>query len=644
MKNLEKFLLFGLLFLVPVFFLPVTQEYFITNKFYLLVFGILLLLLVSSFQILFSKKLTWSTKPLDLPVVLFIASASLSVVFSSANKIQALINPSVGLLVFLSLSVLYFFISRNLETVKHWANVLTFSSFLLAVFAIAFFFEPFKKVNLSTALQFLKNPSFTPMGNQLDLVALLGFTLIIGFFWLIQKKKSLIFNAVFLVVNFLAIGLTAYSLFKNPLLLPPFSNSWFSALEVLKNAKTALFGAGIDNFAVIFTRVKDLSYNQTTLWQIPGFNVARNSILNIFTEMGLLGVVTFAFLIFYGFKIVLSQLKNKHDYLLISLFSYLVICLLVLPPSLPIFFLFFVVLAVVSFENGQTNKEVELGEFPFVYFGIVLVMMAIVAVSGFLLGQSYLAEYKFKLAINALSTNNGQAVYDNIKAARTLNPYLEKYVVNFAQTNLLLADSIARKEASKITEADRQTIAQAVQAAISEAKELVRLNPDKATSYANLANIYQNIIPITTGADVWTISSYQRAIVLDPFNPVYRLNLGGVYYLLGRYGDAVNLFEQAISIKADWPNGFYNLAWGYYQNKEFDKAATAMQNVLKMLDKKTDPQDWNKANTDLTTFKNKLAAVEKESTTSGNLNLPAKATKDLEPKLNLPPEASPGAK
>ena len=53
------FVLYSLLFVFPFFFLPFTQEYFITNKLYLLGFGVLLLILISTIQILISKKISW---------------------------------------------------------------------------------------------------------------------------------------------------------------------------------------------------------------------------------------------------------------------------------------------------------------------------------------------------------------------------------------------------------------------------------------------------------------------------------------------------------------------------------------------------------------------------------------------------------
>lgn len=140
-------------------------------------------------------------------------------------------------------------------------------------------------------------------------------------------------------------------------------------------------------------------------------------------------------------------------------------------------------------------------------------------------------------------------------------------------------------------------------------------------------------------SDVWAISSYQRAVILDPNNPIYRLQLGGLYYLLGSYNDAIGYFQQAVILKPDWPNAYYNLAWGYYQSQQYDKATNAMENVVKLVNRSTNPKDYDKAEKELNTFKNKLTEV-RESTSSGELNLPKSNGSALDPKLNLPDESA----
>jgi len=615
-----SFFLYLLLFIFPLFFLPFTQEFFITNKLYLLSFIVLLLILISSFQFLVSRKISWQKRPFDNLVFLFLTIITLSILFSSPNKIQALLNPNFGLIMMISLAILYFYLSRSQSDVRAPQQII---SIILSLITIIFFFQPFKNISLPQNLIFLKNPGFTPLGNQLDLAIFLGFFVVWGIVspaWggTRPKKWISVFSGITLIINLLALFLTIYSLLKSNLILPPFRLSWYAALEVLKNPQTAFFGAGIDNFSSVFTRVKDLAYNQSSLWQINTFNVSSSAILQILTETGILGLLTFGLLIFNVFRVIPSKEGIQSKISSISLFVYLLICLFIFPPSLIIWFLFFVMLSVIASERSErgnlnkiasatprNDKVLNLSELLPIYLGAAIVSFGLIIASGYFLSRSYTSEYYFKKSFDGISENNLKKVYDNQRQAIILNPFIERFRSNFAQTNLLIANNLAQKDSKKINNNDRQTTTQAIQTGISEGKAVVSLNPQKAENWKNLASIYSYIINAAQGADAWTISAYQRAIITDPQNPTYRIDLGGVYYSLKKYDDAIRFFEQAASLKPNWPNAQYNLAWSYYQKKEYQKAALTMQNVLNLIDKNNNKTDYEKAS--LEEFKKKIS-------------------------------------
>jgi len=673
-KSFQKsllFILYSLLFVFPFFFLPFTQEFFITNKLYLLGFGVLLLILISTIEILVSKKIAWKKLPFDNLVLLFLTAMAISIIFSSPNKVQALLNPSFGLVTMIVLAILYFYLSRQKgpsssdEVGPYIMKALSFSAFLLSVLTIAFYFQPFKNIALPQNLAFLKNPAFTPVGSQLDLAILLGFFVVLGIVNMLKKGEetlplhSIIYYLSSIILSLLALFLTVYSLIKpvvqtpnlgvSTLILPPFRLSWFAALEILKTPPSAIVGIGLDNFSAIFTRVKDFTYNQSPLWQINAFNVSRSAILQILTETGIFGLLVFGLLIFAVFKQLVKGGHGGPPLQVICLFVYLLICFFIFPPSLIIWFLFFVVLAQLSRTDVINHvSTVDLTDLLPIYIGTVVIAFGLITASGYFLGRSYVSEYYFKKSLDGISKNNLKEVYENQRQAIILNPYIEKFHGNFAQTNLLVANNLAQKDPKNITEQDRQTIAQAIQAAIAEGKAVVSLNPQKADGWQNLASVYLNVINAAQGADVWTISAYQRAILSDPQNPIYRVGLGGVYYSLKKYDDALKFFEQAVSLKPDWPNASYNYAWANFQKTNYPQAVNAMQNTLNLLDQKLNKADYEKVQKELDEFK-KMLPKEEEATKSvetvpGTLNLPTPPATSISPKLELPKEASPEAK
>ena len=88
--------------------------------------------------------------------------------------------------------------------------------------------------------------------------------------------------------------------------------------------------------------------------------------------------------------------------------------------------------------------------------------------------------------------------------------------------------------------------------------------------------IYRNIINVASGADGWTVAAYRQAITRDPNNPILRLNLGGIYYSAKNYNEASRSFADAISLKPDWANAYYNLSYALYQDKQYVDSYLAM--------------------------------------------------------------------
>lgn len=642
--NIKKYIVYALVFLFPLFFLPITQEYFVTNKLYLLAFGSLLLLAISAVEMVMERRMNWERQPLDGAVIFFAVAVGLSTLITSPNKFQALLNPNLGVTMILSLTILYFYLSRQRDAKQMVRLLLNISAIVVAVLSIFFTFNPFQSVTLPYALQFLKNPVFTPLGNQLDLLVFLGFVVCYNIPQFIDQdnEDNKIMPLVATVLSGIGILFTLVSLYRvtngfTNLLLPPYKLSWYATVEILKNPVTALFGAGIDNFESIFSSVKDINYNTSPLWQVPSFAVARAALLHITSEAGIFG--------FIGFVLLLLQLYKQQTVNKITV-VYLILAFLIFPPSLVLFFVLYISLSTASHivhHHHEAVSDENTNLLP-LYVGSAIIMLALVAGLGYFLGRSYVAEYTYKKSLDVIAGVSKDNVYELQRKAVILNPYIEKYRLDFSRLNLVLANNLASKDAKNISSQDRQTIAEAIQAAISEAKNVVSLNPQKATNWQNLAAIYRNVINVAQGADAWTISAYQRAIVADPQNPSYRLDLGGIFYSLGNFDDSIRMFEQSIALKPDWSNAHYNLAWALYQKKDYVRAASEMQNVISLLDPKKDEVDYKKAQKDLAEFKSKIPAETTAPSESMNsqLKLPSNGgTATLEPKLKLPKNAEP---
>jgi len=165
----------------------------------------------------------------------------------------------------------------------------------------------------------------------------------------------------------------------------------------------------------------------------------------------------------------------------------------------------------------------------------------------------------------------------------------------------LIADVRAKKGQEKLSKNDTHLIAQALEFGLTQAKAVIRLNPEKAMNWENLGDIYGFIVGTVNGADVWAIASYQRAIQLDPVSPRLRLKIGGMYYKTSKYEEARNYFQQAIELKSDWSNAHYNLAHVFFQEKKYQEAVNELEKTGALL--VPDSAEFQKTTKELVEFK-----------------------------------------
>jgi len=179
---------------------------------------------------------------------------------------------------------------------------------------------------------------------------------------------------------------------------------------------------------------------------------------------------------------------------------YLLLLFLLLPPSFIVLFLFMVMLVFIAIETQEHSptyqQELDLSYLIPVYLGLGLIIIAFVFISGYLLSRAYAAEYAYKQSLNGYLENNLADVYNNQRNATSLNPYVERFHIAFSQANLLVANNISAQvkpakddKGPQLTDQQKQTIVQAIQAAINEAKAAVILNPQNAGNWENLAAI-----------------------------------------------------------------------------------------------------------------------------------------------------------
>lgn len=642
-KQLDKITSFWVVFLVfltPLFFLPLTPGFFEFNKMYLVLGGSLLVLASLMVRLLLDQDVKWFSGRSDVLIFFFMLVFVGSSIFASVNRVLPFLGKT-GII--LSLTAFYFVLLQSpAKNWRLWLQALMGSAFVMAWLAIFAYLGLLAKLSNSPLLA---QKTFTPAGGSLTLLSfeLLLLPAVIIF---ALKTRSLLNKVVyFLVAGLMLVGsiMTVSLILPGKpgaiMLLPP-ATAWWITVDVFKTAKTALLGVGPENFLNAFSQFRPVSYNSFPFWQTR-FLQSSNEYLNLLTTVGILGL---GFLLLILFKAGKSLFRpaEKTDGITLALkamFAMLVISLLLAPANFLTWFLFFLILAMVAKQKIHTST-IQSSQLSKILSGIGL---ALILVFAYVAGRGWQAEAVFKKALDAAAANQAQESYNGHIDAIKLNPFQEKYRVSFSQINFAIANSLAMRK--DLGDPEKQQVVQLVSQAVNEAKAVTSLNPGNPFYWENLAELYRQLINFANGAADWTVAAYVQAIRTDPINPQTRIALGGLLYSLNNFEDAIDQFKRAADLKPDFPNAYYNLAWAYSKNNNPVQAYLAMQQVLSLVP--ADSEDFTKAAQELEKFKEALPPEMKTATAAAQtreqqLQKPAPLPSPLPAgPINLPKEAAP---
>ena len=625
------------IFLLPVFFNPVGSDLFDLSKRLLLGVSVSAIIILWSAKNVLTRSVRITITPFTLPLFLLTAAIIASAISPSLPRsIEAFITTtSTSLFLF----ILFIAATTSRAASRMSRAMLTAaigSGLVLAILGIleAIGTGPSLLMNKLTPSLAGDNSLFiSPPGSATILIAFLIPSLIAAVLTAFTTKSALE-RALYLLSSGVIVAAIAIGVFNilpgkpnSPVFLP-YSASWEIAAENIKHPKAFLIGVGADNYVAAFSSYHPVTLNLGELW-ITRFTAARNYPLHLFTTSGLLGLSAWVFILFVLFKTgkQFASLTDTSKIALIALTATVIINLLLPPnPVLTATFVFFITIIASELKNSkgnqtselilkffaaklvrsQTHQEAEEDKKPAksellpLVLGIPALLTALVLVFGVYRVAG--ADLLFQQSLIAAVQNDGTTTYDSQRLAIAANPFLSSYHRTYAATNLAIAGVIGAKE--ELSDTDRANITTLIQQAIRESKVAVQINPENPANWESLAITYRNLINVAEGAADWSTASYVEAIRRDPQNPSLRLELGGIYYQLQDYQNAIRLFSQAADLKPNWPNAHYNLANAYAGNNELQRAVATYDTVLQLIEPGS--KDYQKALDEQNSLKAKL--------------------------------------
>jgi len=411
----------------------------------------------------------------------------------------------------------------------------------------------------------------------------------------IKERESYVMQLMVAAMLVLVLFLNVFKMVRSGWNYLDVRSSWAIATESLKYRP--LQGVGIGNYSQAFNWWKPASFNESKNWS-GIFNWGANSGMQLWTELGLVGLVI-------GVLAILAFVKgqkNKDD-------RFLVVLLAVVGLLTPMNIVFlWLAIWLVTKKTGTREIRVLLktGEEGSNAGPVVLAVLVVMGAvfGGYWGARVVLGEIYLRNSLLAAARNDGGNTYNWQIKAIGINPNNAEYRQIYSQTNMSLAASILAK--TDLSETDKEQASTLIQQAVREGKAAVALDSRNATYWTNLALIYRQIVGIVDGAADWSYQAYTQAISLDPANPTLKLDFGGLLFAAGEYDDAARMFEQVVTLKPDFANGWYNLAHAEKKMNKLGPAVNHLNQALSLVS--VDSGDYDIASKELAEWRKELEA------------------------------------
>ena len=629
-QKASKGLIYLLVFLLPIFFLPLTTDPLDFNK--QILFGILIFiaLVFWAAKIFFSSKLEINFSFLNLPILIFLFIYFISTIFSLSLKESFWgwpLNLSQGFLTLFLFSIFYFLVSnifRKKEDISLLFLIFLTSTFLATIFAIYQIL--------------LKKSSFTTIGTPNSLAIFLAALLPLAIFLAATSKKfvrlvlaiySISFLIFIMLINFsLAwfvlitgililfisgllnlkrtekFGLVFLSMLILiiPLFFLFFRISWPKiqipaeillnqktefqiAKNSLKNVKNFFLGTGPSTFVFNYSKYKPIEINQTAFWAWR-FQNGASEIQDKLITTGILGISSL-FFVFLSFFFISAKnlLLKENQFIFLGIFSSFTCVLFsqfLYPANFSLLFLFWLILGSLSILNSKIKTVNFLGHFSLIP-AIFLVLVFLFGISfSFLEIRNYLAEVRYFQGLKAWQKGETDQAINLTERAMNLNSSLDSYQRDVSQLYLAKLNQLLQKP-----EANSQEIQGLIFKVSDLTKRATEISPHNVANWNVRGFVYRNLIGLVGEAENRALNSYQKAIELEPKNP-YIFNEMGLICLtkadllgrqLGKEAEAKeNLvkakdnFERAIELKGDYDPAHFQLGLLYYNDNQMEKS------------------------------------------------------------------------
>lgn len=641
LEKIGRTSLYLLIFLLPLFFLPLTIAPVEINKQVLAIILISIAFLCYLIRSLRSRVVVYPKSLLSLAVLILLLVAAGSTIFSQARSISifgnfiqpdALLGFLIYGLAFFLAAVFFkkedfpkigfcFFVSLILTMVFGWLQIFgkfilpwvftrqtsfssvgsvsswgVFITFGLVMIVAVLLTNKINKINriIMSLVGLLILATLVVLNYQLLWLGLaLAMFLLVVYKFTVRSEFILPLTLIAISLFFVLVGRQLPTFIRVPLEVRP---SLATTLTVTKGVlidsigevgpisliRRIGFGSGPATFGYNFSRFRPAELNQTSFWQVR-FNQGFNFLATLLSNLGLLGILAVLFFIFSFVREGLRTWKNEISLIVFSGVFFLVINLFFYPASFVQLFFIFLSLGLLALDSGR-SFEIEFYSpsklqnfWSFIVFSGITLLLSFSLFLLYLPGQKYVAAVYYEKALR--SSSPAQSL-SRIEKAIRLDSQSDQYLRALSQVRLLQANELIKTPPSQEKPQDIQSQLQNIIAlAINAGRRAAELNPADSLNWSNLANVYENIMTFVGGADIFAQQNYQKAMELDPKNPQLPVDLARTFLLGQKLNEAKSALEKAFRLKSDYAPAHFLMAQIYISEGNLTGAIERVEEI-----------------------------------------------------------------
>ena len=607
--KMGRFFLFSLIFLLPLFFLPITIYPVDANKQFLAVLLISVSLLCYLVNSYFSRKIVYSRSMLSVSVVFFVIVGGLSALFSVSpntsfygNFTQAdvFINFIVyGLALYLAI-VLF-----KKEDFNKIGIIFLTSTVLISILSLFQLFGMY-----IFPYDFAAQVGFNVFGSiiNFDIYIAFGLVLIVAALTelnvSLKTKIGLVFAGLLMTLNLILINyqpiwvllmivMVIYAIYKFtfkaegdrsslvglsvPLLigiiaflfamvspsLPKIMDmpdipidikpNFSSTIDISKNAlegSRILTGTGLATFSLQYNAYRPVELNQSNFWQIK-FNQGFSFVSTYLVTAGILGILSILFIIFAFARLAAKNIDDKRSMVVSVGILFMILGWFYFPSSYVSFLFSFVALGFLIVLDSDL-KEIDFSHAKKHYIAASFLIIFIFAAGAtslfYISGKKYVAAFYFQTGLKKYNSGDVVESMEDISKAISLDQDNDQYLRSASQ--LMIVDAQNSRDPNVELDEDNEFQGK-IADSVKLAKRATEINPAEAENWYNLGNIYEKIINIADGADSFAQINYHMASELNPKDPNPLIGEAKILMFMARQAQDSQINKEKINSAID---------------------------------------------------------------------------------------------